>query len=252
MEIIDSYLHCGLSKYLPVADVEATITAAGVSRAVMVQHLGEYDNSYIGRIVAEQPHRFAGVCLVDHRIEGVRNTLESLLGDGPFRGVRLTSEVLREAPEIFSFTAELEKVIVFFAPEGIADSVDALLRFLGSNPDCRMVVTHLGNPRAEMAPAFEEHVALFRLASFPGVRLQVSGMEMFCPYPREPLYPLISEAVRAFGAERLLWGSNYPVVGGIDEYRAELRLLLDGQLPVPEAAIPAIAGGNSRSLWFES
>ena len=61
MELIDSYLHCGLSKYLPVEDVEATMDAAGVSRAVMVQHLGEYDNGYIAGLVEARPDRFAEI-----------------------------------------------------------------------------------------------------------------------------------------------------------------------------------------------
>ena len=250
MDIIDSYLHCGLTKYRPIEDVETTIAAAGVSRAVIVQHLGEYDNSYIRRIVEGQPSRFAGVCLVDHRDNRAERNLKALLGEGPFRGVRLTSDVLREAPGMFAAAADVGGVIVFYAPEGIPRSVDTLVRFLDSHPDCRMVVTHLGNPGIEKPPGFDQHRVLFRLSSYAGVYLQISGMEMFFPYPHEPLYPLIGEAARAFGTERLVWGSNFPVVGGIEEYTKELRLLLAGRLPVPEASIPAIAGGNARALWF--
>lgn len=250
MEIIDSYLHCGLSKYRPVEDVEATMVAAGVSRAVMVQHLGEYDNGYIGGLVEARPDRFAGVCLVDHQDAGAGRHLEALIADGPFRGVRLTSEVLRVAPEVFGAAAEAGAVIVFYAPEGISGSVDALGDFLQSYPACRLVVTHLGNPRAEDSPEFPGHSGLFRLGDYGGVYLQLSGMEMFCPYPHEPLYPLIEAAAGSFGPERLLWGSNYPVVGGVDDYRRELDLLLVGRLPLPAQAIPAVAGGNGRELWF--
>lgn len=250
MDIADAYLHSGLSKYLPIEDVDRTIVAAGVSRAVIVQHLGEYDNSYIRGIVDREPDRFAGICLVDYRDKGAGRTLSALLGDGPFRGVRLTSDVLREAPAVFAAAADAEGIIVFYAPEGIAASVDALAAFLGSRPDCRLVVTHLGNPSAEESPAFGEHRALFRLASYRGVYLQVSGMEMFCPYPHEPLYPLIEEAAGVFGPERLLWGSNYPVVGGIDDYRKELDLLLEGRLPLSAGAIPKVAGENAAALYF--
>ena len=31
---------------------------------------------------------------------------------------------------------------------------------------------------------------------------------------------------------------------------ADLMLLLDGKLPVPDDAIEAIAGGNARRFWF--
>ncbi len=48
-----------------------------------------------------------------------------------------------------------------------------------------------------------------------------------------------------------MWGSNYPLVGTQDDYIADLRLLLEGRLPVPSAAIPQIAGENARRLWFD-
>ena len=69
-------------------------------------------------------------------------------------------------------------------------------------------------------------------------------------YPHEPLYPLLAEAAARFGGARLLWGSNYPVVGDEQDYRNDLQLLLDEKLPFPDTDIPAIAGGNARSLWF--
>jgi hypothetical protein len=49
----------------------------------------------------------------------------------------------------------------------------------------------------------------------------------------------------------MLWGSNYPVVGSADDYRADLRLLLDGGLPIPAAAVPQVAGENAKRLWFD-
>ena len=76
-------------------------------------------------------------------------------------------------------------------------------------------------------------------------------MKMFCPHPHEALYPLIEQAVAAFGPQRILWGSNYPVVGSQEDYTADLRLLLDGGLPVPREAIGQIAGENAKRLWFD-
>ncbi len=250
MDSTDSYLHCGLSKYRPVEDVKRTIEAAGVSRAVLVQHLGEYDNTYIAGIVEREPDRFAGVCLVDHTAPSAESTLRSLLSNGPFRGVRLTADTLREAPRLWVAAADIGAVIVYFAPDGIAGSAAALRSFLDARPGCRVVVTHLGNPDARQSPRFEAHRELFQLAAYPEVFLQISGMEMFASYPYEELYPLIAQAARTFGASRLLWGSNYPVVGGLQDYCKALNLLLGGKLPIPKEAISAVAGANARLLWF--
>ena len=45
--MIDAYVHCGQSKYEPVESVLATMSVANVDRAVLIQHLEEYDNSYL-------------------------------------------------------------------------------------------------------------------------------------------------------------------------------------------------------------
>lgn len=254
MEIIDAYTHCGVSKYLPIESVDATMHAAGVRRAVLVQHLGEFDNSYIGAVVARVPTRFVGVCLVDHRPTTAPEAtvrLRDLVRVGEFRGVRFTADALRERPDLFAAAAELGAVIVFFAPDGIGNSLPALEAFLESSPTARLVVTHLGNPVADTAGVNAVRSALERLARFKGVYLQLSGLEMFCPYPHEPLHALIHSAVRAFGADRVLWGSNFPVVGGVEQYRRALAQLTEGRLPVPPAWIPAIAGDNAQRLWFE-
>jgi predicted TIM-barrel fold metal-dependent hydrolase len=65
-------------------------------------------------------------------------------------------------------------------------------------------------------------------------------MKIFCPYPHTLLYPLLAEASERFGTSRLVWGSNYPVVGDEQDYASDLRLLLDGRLPLPDEAIAAI------------
>lgn len=250
MELIDAYSHCGVSKYEPIEQVAAVLDACGVSRAVLVQHLGEFDNSYIGGIALAEPQRFAGVCLIDHAAPDAVDTLASLARSGGFKGVRLTSEACLAAPHILRAASDLGLVVVLYAPDGVAGAVEWLAPFLETHPATRLVVTHLGKPDLSAAPEFPEERNTFRLAEYPGVFYQVSGMKMYCPFPHSPLYGLIEQALRHFGPERLLWGSNYPVVGNADDYRADLNLVLEGGLPLPADAIAAVAGDNARRLWF--
>ena len=55
MEIVDAYTHCGLRKYHPIEKIRHVMNLADVARAVLVQHLGEFDNSYIGNMVKNDP-----------------------------------------------------------------------------------------------------------------------------------------------------------------------------------------------------
>lgn len=222
-----------------------------MSRVVLVQHLGEFDNSYLGTIAATAPDRFASVCLVDHSAPDAIEKLKSLAESGHFKGVRLTTEAIAAAPRLVEAAVDFGLVLVLYAPNGIAASIESLARFLDTRSEAKLVLTHFGTPDIAEAPDFPKHREVFRLAQYPGVYFQVSGMKMYCPYPHTPMYGLIGEAVNKFGPQRLFWGSNYPVVGSEQDYARDLRLLLDGKLPVPLESIGDIAGGNARRLWFD-
>jgi predicted TIM-barrel fold metal-dependent hydrolase len=248
MEIIDGYTHCGLSKYEPIEHVRGVMSAAGVGRAVLVQHLGEFDNAYLGGIATADPEHFAAVCLVDHHAADCIETLCRWAETGGLKGIRLTIEVFSAMPALADAAVELGLIIVLFAPRGVAGALAPLTSFLDRQPQARLVVTHLGNPEVNAPSSRADEV--LRLAQYPNVYVQISGMKMFCPWPHEPLYPLIEQAFERFGPNRLYWGSNFPVVGGQGEYQADLGLLLEGRLPLPGGETHAIVGGNARHLWF--
>src|SRR5690349_699361 len=105
--LIDGYSHCGISKYRPVEDVLAVMRKAGVERAVLCQHLGEYDNSYLAGVVAEHGTTFAAVCLIDPTSPTAISELEMWHDTGSFRGVRLYAGWLDEYERLWSRAVEL-------------------------------------------------------------------------------------------------------------------------------------------------
>ena len=228
--------------------MRTTIAAAGVSRAVLVQHLGEFDNSYIGSVVASDPQHLAGVLLVDHRQSDAIDTLGRWHSSGNFQGYPPDGRGdYASTSRPLSTAANLGMIIVLYAPQGIRPILPRLEKELQSAPFTRLVITHLGNPTFEKDDIAESARDMFRLARFGNVYLQLSGMKMFCPFPHEVLYPLIADSLTRFGPKNILWGSNYPVVGTKDDYQADLHLLLDGKYPMPPDAIPKIAGENAQA-----
>ena len=93
--------------------------------------------------------------------------------------------------------------------------VDTLARAV---PDLRVVLDHLGKPGVGTASAPLKPSALWRggidaLAQHPLVHCKLSGLpaEAGGDWSAEQMAPFLDAAVEAFGAERLMWGSDWPV-----------------------------------------
>lgn len=246
--MIDGYSHCGLSKYRPVEDVLAVMHGAGVDRAVLCQHLGEYDNQYLAEVVARYPATFAAICLVDPTSPSAAAVLEKWHRTGRFRGVRLLAQWLGEYEALWARAVKLGLTLVLYAPQGVAIAVPEIARFVAAHPSARLVVTHLGNPQLREGRLVETE--LLRLAPLPGVFVQLSGLSQFCEYPHTELHEFIRAIVREFGAPRIYWGSNYPVCGDAAAYYRDLLLVTAGEWDLNSEQIRGITARTAEELWF--
>jgi L-fuconolactonase len=246
--MIDGYSHCGLSKYRPAEDVLAVMQSAGVDRAVLCQHLGEYDNQYLAHVVETHPTTFAAVCLVDPTSPSATADLEKWHATGRFRGVRLLGQWLSDYQPFWARAVELGLTLVLYAPQGVAIAAPAITRFLAAHPTARLVVTHLGNPQLQGGRLVETE--LLRLAAVPGVFVQLSGLSQFCEFPHAELQDFIRAIIREFGAARIYWGSNYPVCGDEAAYRRDLHLVTNGEWGLTLEQIEWITSRTAERLWF--
>jgi predicted TIM-barrel fold metal-dependent hydrolase len=81
-------------------------------------------------------------------------------------------------------------------------------------PDLKMVIEHMGFATTPPFGGTPESADNFmRLASRPGivVKLAVHHQHTQGPYPWADLHPLQHRFIAEFGAERLMWGSNWPM-----------------------------------------
>jgi L-fuconolactonase len=95
-----------------------------------------------------------------------------------------------------------------------ADQIAAAARLAGELPGVRFVLDHLGKPaiRAGRFGPWAAEVAL--LAACPNVTAKLSGLVTEAAWESwtvHDLRPYVEEALRLFGAERLMFGSDWPV-----------------------------------------
>ena len=234
MIITDAYAHCGLRKYKPVADLDACMDGHGVSRTVLAEHLGEYDNSYIESVVKARPKRFAGVFLVDLANPKAADEVRRWKETGAFRGIRFPSESLLTHPALWQWAAQLGLHFVVSAPFP-KPVTEALSTFASHNRRTQIQLTHLGTPA---------------LAERRNVHVQISGMHKLGKPPYTELIPQIQELHRRYGAERLLYASNFPVMETWEAYATEIDLLRTGRLGIPEKDVPLVMNANAERMWF--
>ena len=65
MFIVDTHCHTGTNKYEPVEALMFHMEQANVSKAVLIQHAGNTDNSYHVQCIRSYPNRFAAAMIVE-------------------------------------------------------------------------------------------------------------------------------------------------------------------------------------------
>jgi L-fucono-1,5-lactonase len=118
-------------------------------------------------------------------------------------------------------------------------------------PDLTLVIDHLAKPpyrRAGWEVWREQVVAAARR---PNVAAKISGLTTAAGpgWTREELWPALEVALEAFGADRLVFGSDWPVCLLASSYAAHLEALegLIGGLTMDERA--AIMGGTAARVY---
>ena len=234
---------------------------AGVERAVFVQPwFYHWDNSYIAGCLQRFPEKFRGVCVIDPRGPGAPNSLREWRVRG-FTGIRLRPLREGEQPSPGPWVA-VEETLPLWEAIAETNSVACIMHgktelaqlapLLARWPFLRVVVDHLNNPVPAEGIDQAIFTALLELARFPNVFVKLSGFHHWCQdrYPYPSAMPFIRAAVEAFGAERCMWGSDFPHVLAGCGYVRNRNFLPREATFLSAGELEAIMGGTAERLWF--
>ncbi len=250
-----------LNWYEPLETLNDQMQRNGVSRAVLTQPLGQTDNAYIQSCRRREPARFATIVLVDPADAAAIAHLERLVDDGA-SGVRLRPSARSAgADPLAVWRAARDLGIAVSSPGTSADfSSDDFAHLVAELPDLTIVIEHLGSGNVPDTTGEQRarRRDVFALARFPNVFLKVPGLGEIAPRAadRNAAFPfertglaVLEEARAAFGAQRLMWGSDFPVVCSREGYAGALRFCLDAFAHCPEAERELIFGGVAARVF---
>ena len=265
MVVVDTHCHASPYWFEPVEVLLDEMSRNGVDKAVLTQFFGVYDNSYLVECMKRFPGRFSVIGLVDVNASDALNHLESLHRQG-VEGIRFNSAmrspgsdpiaVWRKAADLGMVASVMGSVESYAATE-----FENILREL---PHLKVVIEHLGGVGAYWGPGrsdqtipHQTYQAVLGLARYPNTYMKIPGLGEFCarplpfqpPHPFEEVHPLIEMAVDAFGAERLMWGSDFPPVTNREGYTNALNLPRERLQARSQQAVEWVFGKTAENMW---
>ena len=246
MLIVDAHAHAGLNWFEPVESLVFQMDQNNVDKAVLIQHGGTYDNTYLLECARQYPKRFAVAAIVDTTLENAPTTLNhwvkagvTAIRLGPMERTPGTDPlaIWRKASELGIAVSSLGKIDEFASAQ--------FSKLVQSIPDLKIVIEHFAGAHSQLNPPYTAYKAAMKLAQYPNTYIKIGGLGEISARPPilRPEFrldhtpPLIEMALESFGPTRVMWGSDFPPVSNREGYRNALHGIMDH---------PALANNNDR------
>jgi L-fuconolactonase len=207
----------------------AEMDAAGVDRAVIVPPSWAGEDNATGLEASEaHPTRFAVMGRFDPEAPGWREQLSTWLDQPHMLGVRLTFNAPRFVrwleQDAEPFWGEMERLQVPLMAQ-FGGRLQQVAPIVERHPGLTLIIDHMGRVSGTKgAAAWTDLDQLLALAKYPNVLVKATSAPSYSelPYPHPDVQPYLRRLYDAFGARRLLWGSDITRLPGT--YRHCLRL----------------------------
>lgn len=244
--------------YLP-SDLAPQLRRAGVDKTVLVQAAQTVAETEWLLELADANDFIAGVVgWLDMEDPGFPGALARFRRHPKFLGVRPMLQDLDDdawilRPAVVANLRHLAEQRFPFEFLTYARHLPHVVRVLEQVPGLHAVVDHLSKPGIKARELDPWRGLMAEVAAHANVSCKVSGMITEADWgtwrPAD-LAPYIDHVLEAFGPDRLLWGSDWPVCRCAGEYAEVLnaaRMHLDARLSPQQAA--AVYGGNAARFY---
>ena len=245
--------------FLP-ADLEAVMRAEGVDGTIAVQARQDEDETgWLIELANERPFVKGVVGWVDLRADDVDRRLERVGHEPCLVGIR---HVVQAEPDGFldgarfrRGIAALERLDLVYDILIYARQLPEATRFAAAFPGQRFVLDHLGKPDIRGGAFAPWRRDIMALAALPHVCCKLSGLVTeadWRTWTPAQLRPYLDTALEAFGAPRLMFGSDWPVCTVAASYAEVVALVRDaiGEYSAEERA--RILGRTAADVYLRT
>ncbi len=240
------------------AELEPELGPAGIDVTVLVQTVATLDDTD-AMLAAADGHPFVGAVVGWVPLANAR-AAEAALDARPHPRLRGIRHLIHHEPDPdWLLRADVADGLDVLARRGLSFDVVAVfpdhLRLVpvvaDRHPDLTLVLDHLAKPPFRSVGWSTWHDQLRRAAARPNVAAKLSGLVTAAGpgWTREEIRPAVEAAIDAFGPDRLMFGSDWPVCRLVSTYREVIDAIegLVSQLTVPERR--AVLGGTATRVY---
>jgi predicted TIM-barrel fold metal-dependent hydrolase len=239
----------------------AYMDRAGVAAATLVQASTVHgnDNSYVADGVAAHPDRFVGVGGIEPREPDAVDTLRYWTRERGIAGLRVFAGGSTVAGSDWLSDTAYDPLWAAATADGIPmhlqirfGDIARLAAIAERHPDLTIVVDNLAVMPVDEPPPYPAAQALFDLAVFPKVYLKFTQLHLDRVVAAGgSTRDLVGALVRSFGAERIMWGTNFPNARptGDDPYGALVNAVRDAVADLTPAEQAAILGETAVRVY---
>lgn len=233
---------------MELMEVSHVRTAAVVTPAIMSE-----DNAYTLLAAQQADDRVVPIGAI--AIFGV-NGKEDVrrLGESGIRGLRVADaegELNLTDPRLDSLWGEIAErrlPVHFNVPPKCLKMVAVVARRI---PETTLVIDHLGRPDVMMGTEAPNFQALLALARNQNVWVKTANSGYFSRegFPHLDLVPFFHAVVKAFGVNRVMWGSDWPVCTDYGDYASAVEPWWTTCQGLEDNAASKIFGQNFERLY---
>jgi L-fuconolactonase len=243
--------------FLP-KDLKAELAGAGFDAAIAVQAQHSLEETRWLLDLADANPWIAGVVgWVDLRSSDVSGQLAELTKNRKLVGIRHVVQAEPDdkfllQPEFLHGVGKLREFGLTYDILIYTRHLPAAAEFVSRFPEQRFVLDHLAKPPIKAGELKRWEKGIRAVAKFPNVLGKVSGLVTEADWenwkPAE-LVPYLDVAFDAFGPERLMIGSDWPVCTVAGSYSRVMNVVMDYVSRFSTNARNAVLGRNAESFW---
>jgi L-fuconolactonase len=241
-----------------LSDLERAVSASPVERVILVQVINKAEETAEFLTYADTCDLIAGVVgWVDLCDAGLEDVLHELSATGCLAGIR--HQALAELdPEAWLASSVVSRGLDVLERFGLPFDLIVRPQYLRlaaitarAHPSLCLVLDHLGKPPVASGSLDPWAAAVRQLALEPNVCCKLSGVHTVarpeCPY--RDLEPYLDVALTAFGSDRLIFGSDWPVSTQAASYSEVLDVAKAACSRLPASEQAAVFAGNAERVY---